>query len=214
MRRPQLPAEVAAEARQICCPSSRFCAAIEASLYDPSKKFNPEYSLNKLCCQTEEVYFVNLLCYLSIPKELIKLIPTNNKNGYDRFQWEPKGIIVSWWLVILVCEIIKFINIIFLILKEVYCLFHWCVSIIKENSEHTFTLASSSPFVCLLYCINCFYFDQGLAWLTTVVKPRSRSVLVCFVMCTYLIYRLKKTQPPDLNLVHAHIIACTCQSIA
>ena len=137
MRRPQLPAEVAAEARQICRRSSRFCAAIEASLYDPSKKFNPEYSLNKLCCQTEEVYFVNLLCYLSIPKELIKLIPTNNKNGYDRFQWEPKGIIVSWWLVILVCEIIKFINIIFLILKKfIVCFIDALASLKKIQNIH------------------------------------------------------------------------------
>ena len=35
LRPPQLPAKVAAEARRICRRSSRFCAAIEASLYDP-----------------------------------------------------------------------------------------------------------------------------------------------------------------------------------
>ena len=40
LQRPQLPAEVAAEARRICCRSSRFCAAIEASLYDPGLQYS------------------------------------------------------------------------------------------------------------------------------------------------------------------------------
>ena len=38
LRLQQLPAEVAAEARRICHRSSRFCAAIEAFLYDLQKR--------------------------------------------------------------------------------------------------------------------------------------------------------------------------------
>ena len=37
--------------------------------------------------------------------------------------------------------------------KEVYCPFHWCISIIKEKTEHTLTFSFSSPFVCILYSI-------------------------------------------------------------
>ena len=39
------------------------------------------------------------------------------------------------------------------ILKEVYCLLHWCISIIKEKTAHTFMLAFSSPFLWIIYCI-------------------------------------------------------------
>ena len=41
-----------------------------------------------------------------------------------------------------------------LILKEIYCPLHWCFCIIKEETVHTFILALSSPFVCVLYCIS------------------------------------------------------------
>jgi glucose-6-phosphate dehydrogenase assembly protein OpcA len=46
----------------------------------PFKKFNPKYCLNYLCCQIEEVYFVNLLCNNLIPKELIKFISTKKQD--------------------------------------------------------------------------------------------------------------------------------------
>ena len=41
-----------------------------------------------------------------------------------------------------------------LILKEIYCPLHWCFCIIKEEMVHTFILALSTPFVCVLYCIS------------------------------------------------------------
>ena len=45
LRPPQQPAEVAAEACQIWHRSSRFCAAIEASLYDPCVGFKKFHDL-------------------------------------------------------------------------------------------------------------------------------------------------------------------------
>ena len=50
LRPPQLPAEVAAEARRICRRSSCFCAAIEASLYDPIFRI----TLNQRSCHSEK----------------------------------------------------------------------------------------------------------------------------------------------------------------
>ena len=49
-----------------------------------------------------------------------------------------------------------------LILKEVYCPPHWHICIIKERTVHKFTLAFSSPFVCVLYCICWFFSPLGV----------------------------------------------------
>ena len=48
--------------------------------------------------------------------------------------------------------------------REAYCLFHWCISIIKEKTEHTFILAFSSPFVHVLYCISDFFWIHTSRW--------------------------------------------------
>ena len=46
--------------------------------------------------------------------------------------------------------------------REVYCQFHWCISIFKEKTVHTFILTFTSPFVCLIYCIVLFFLPIGV----------------------------------------------------
>ena len=53
-------------------------------------------------------------------------------------------------------------ELIWLILKEVYFHLHWCISTIKENKVHTFMLAFSSPFMCVLYGIYWFFPPLGV----------------------------------------------------
>ena len=54
----------------------------------------------------------------------------------------------------------------FWILKEVYCPIHRCMSIIKEQTVHTFILAFSAPFVCmvLLHFLIFFLWAHFGSW--------------------------------------------------